>query len=73
MEKVTVQIKRPSISWEHCDKVEHPFDNWAEVVKFAYRLALQLGKEVRVEKNTSGHYFTPDCASEYLGYKKLTK
>lgn len=47
---VTIQVKQPSVSWDEINKVEHTFKNWKEVSTFAYRLALQMDKEVLEDK-----------------------
>ena len=66
METVTIQIRTKELDWEQTPKVEHTFNNWKEVSTFAYRLARQVDKEIRVEKNGNGHYYAVSNASNFL-------
>jgi len=68
MYTVTIQVKQPSltVSWDEIEKVEHTFKNWKEVNTFAYRLALQMNKEVRVEYNGNGSYYAVSGALNFL-------
>lgn len=66
MYTVTIQVKQPSVSWDEISKVGHTFKNWKEVSTFAYRLALQMDKEVRVEYNGNGSYYAVSGALNFL-------
>jgi hypothetical protein len=73
MYKVTVQIKKPSLQWDDIEKIEHTFNNWVEVSTFAYRLALQMDKEVRVQYNGNGNYYQASNANNFLNNLKTEK
>lgn len=66
MYKVTVQINQNNEYWEDVPKVKHIFKEWQDVSIFAYRLVVQMGKEVRVEHKGNGHYYDPSRALNYL-------
>ena len=69
MVKVTVQISNGGY-WDDVPKVNHVFNDWSEVSKFAYHLALQVNKEVRVEHKGNGHYYNPNNSEQYLAQEK---
>ena len=62
---VLVQVSE-NCYWEDVLAVQHTFKDWSEMVHFAYRLALQTQRKVRVENKGNGHYFNPEYANEYL-------
>lgn len=70
MYTVTIQINQPSLSWEDIRKTEHVFNTWEDVSTFAYRLAWQVDKEVRVEYLGNGNYYAVSNAQNYLRSKE---
>lgn len=66
---VTVQVEQPSLSWEDTKAIEHTFNSWLEVSTFAYRLALQMNRKVRVEYSGNGSYYHSDSALYFLTSK----
>ena len=65
MINVTIQVKT-QVNWENCTKVNHTFKTWENCSIFAYRLAKQSSKEIRVESKGNGHYYAPHNADTYL-------
>jgi hypothetical protein len=64
--KVKIQIKKNQ-PWEKIKGVEHTFKNWEEVSVFAYRLAMQVNSEIRVEEESgNGDYFSPTNSLNFL-------
>jgi hypothetical protein len=64
--KVKIQIKT-ALPWEKIEAVEHTFKTWKEVCNFAYRLAIQTDREIRVEdEGGKGNYFNPINALDFL-------
>jgi hypothetical protein len=63
--KVKIQIKT-ALLWEETEAVEHTFKTWKEVCNFAYRLAIQMDREIRVEEGGKGNYFNPINALDFL-------
>lgn len=70
MFKVTVQVKKLSSDWNDSEKIEHTFENWDAVSTFAYRLAVQTEREIRVESHGNGYYYIPQHADNFLSSKK---
>lgn len=66
MYHVKIQVKELDTDWERITKVNHSFKDWKDVSIFAYRLAKQTDREVRVENNGNGHYYAPHNAEPFL-------
>lgn len=67
MKLAHIQVSEVGKRWEEINTEILNFDNEADIAKFAYRLALITGKEVRVSNQfNNGQYFHPIHAKNYL-------